>query len=451
MIRHVMTILIVVLLVWLIVPNFAGDKDSGFPNRPIQIVVPYLAGGGTDTFARIIQKSLVQRDTLGVPVIIINQDGGSATIGSRLVKNSTPDGYRLLCHHEGIIATRLAGVVPYGPEAFRPIAQTGSIVLLMVVRADSKFRNLNDLLHAAQENPNEIRVGANQGSPAYFICKQLLSEFPGADFNFVSASGSKRITYLLGGKLEAGVFSLAEYLSFHSPGNVPPQENILAIGNFGEQRHAAIPGVATSREQGLNTQAENAYYIWAPKETPDDVADTLADAFKQTLADPDVIAELNQRSLDPTFRSGLELTRHLEKRIGAFEKLAVKAETKLPNFPAWTIGIVAALFCLVAIQELRVTKSSDQAATIEFRAGGIADATRLNTMGVACMAILVVYVVALQLRMPFVIVTPIAIFLIGATIAKWSRKSLFTIAQMALLVSLAAQFIFTDLFSVALP
>ena len=122
--------------------------------------------------------------------------------GSRYVKNSPADGYRLLCHHEGIIATKLAGVVDYGVEAFRPVAQTGSIVLLMVVRADSKHKSLVDLLKAAQLNPNEIRVGANQGSPAYFICRQILSEYAGANFNFVSASGAKR--FFLSSRRKAG-------------------------------------------------------------------------------------------------------------------------------------------------------------------------------------------------------------------------------------------------------
>ena len=274
MTKHVLTIIIVGLLIWRVTSALTGSSKVEFPNQPIQIVVPYLAGGGTDTFTRILQKALSERNELDVPIVIVNQDGGSATIGSRLVKDSDPDGYKILCHHEGIIATKLAGVVDYGPEAFRPIAQTGSIVLLMVVRADSPYQSLPDLLKAAQDNPSRIRMGANQGSPAYFICKQLLGEFPGADFNFISAGGSKRFTYLLGRKLDAGIFSLAEYVAFRNDGDVPKSENIIAIANFGEQRHGAIPDVATSKEQGLKTSAENAYYFWAPKGTPDEVAES---------------------------------------------------------------------------------------------------------------------------------------------------------------------------------
>jgi len=445
-VKHIFSLLIVGLMIWQFAPTGANQNGNVYPNKPIQLVVPYLAGGGTDTFARIIQKSLVQQNTLGVPVVIMNQDGGSATIGSRSVKNSKPDGYRLLCHHEGIMATKLAGVVPYGAEAFRPIAQTGSIVLLLVVRADSEFNGLEDLLSAAQKNPNEIRIGANQGSPAYFICKQLLAEYPGADFNFISASGSKRYSYLLGDKLEAGIFSLAEYKSFRQSEDAPLSDNIRAIANFSKQRHAAIPDVQTSTEQNFKTQAENAYYIWAPKETPDEIADLLAGAFKKTLADPDVLTDLEKLSLDPTFRSGNELEEHLAQRVAAFEKLAVTADAELPNFAAWTIGIVAILFGLVIVQSFRESSEVDDDPMF-----ANAKDSKFNEVGLASLAILIGYVIALQFTCPFVVATPISIFVIGATIAKWNRQKLFAIAQMALFVSLSIQLVFTKIFTVALP
>ena len=183
-VQGVLFLALLLLTVWSLNNKISSTPSNQYPKKPIQIVVPYLAGGGTDTFARILQKSLNLKGALGEEFVVTNKDGGSATIGSRQVKDAPPDGYQLLCHHEGIIATKLAGVVDYGPEAFRPIAQTGSIVLLMVVRADSKYRNLTDLLREAQKNPNTIRVGANQGSPAYFICEQLSRRIPGSRIQF---------------------------------------------------------------------------------------------------------------------------------------------------------------------------------------------------------------------------------------------------------------------------
>ncbi len=431
---------------WRLISAISTDQPTQFPQKPIQIVVPYLAGGGTDTFARILQKSLNREDSLGEEFVVTNKDGGSATIGSRQVKDAPPDGYQLLCHHEGIIATQLAGVVDYGPEAFRPIAQTGSIVLLMVVRADSEYRNLNDLLQAAQKNPNSIRVGANQGSPAYFICKQLLGEYPGADFNFISAGGAKRYTYLLGGKLEAGIFSLAEYVSFRNSNDTPATDNILAIGNFGDKRHPTIPEVATSTEQNLKTRAENAYYIWAPKDTPDHIADILARTFQDTLQSPEVNQELKKLSIDPTFRSGEDLRKHLAVRVEAFQRLSVDAKTELPNFPLWIIGIVAILLITVLVFDSKISVASEAPAP-----SNKLHLKRASLLGATCLAILIAYVAALQFKIPFGIATPLSIFLMGLSISKAKRKQLLILGIIGLSFSLTLEIVFTQLFSVALP
>lgn len=439
-VQGIVFLALLLITAWRLISTISTDPSSQFPQKPIQIVVPYLAGGGTDTFARILQKSLNREGSLGQEFVVTNKDGGSATIGSRQVKDAPPDGYQLLCHHEGIIATQLAGVVDYGPEAFRPIAQAGSIVLLMVVRADSEYRNLNDLLQAAQENPNTIRVGANQGSPAYFICKQLLGEFSGADFNFISAGGAKRYTYLLGGKLEAGIFSLAEYVSFRNSNDTPPADNILAIGNFGDKRHPSIPDVATSTEQNLKTRAENAYYIWAPKDTPDHIAEILARTFYETLQSPEVNRELQKLSIDPTFRSGEDLRNHLDVRVEAFQKLSVDAKTELPNFPLWIIGIVAVLLAAVLVL---TTEASTASNSLHVKEASI--------LGATCLAILITYVAALQFKIPFGIATPLTIFLMGWFISKTKQKQWLALGIIGLGFSLTLEIVFTQLFSVALP
>ena len=439
-------LVLLLITAWRLISAISTDQLTQFPQKPIQIVVPYLAGGGTDTFARILQKSLNREGSLGEEFVVTNKDGGSATIGSRQVKDAPPDGYQLLCHHEGIIATQLAGVVDYGPEAFRPIAQTGSIVLLMVVRADSEYRNLNDLLEAAQKNPNSIRVGANQGSPAYFICKQLLGEYPGADFNFISAGGAKRYTYLLGGKLEAGIFSLAEYVSFRNSNDTPATDNILAIGNFGDKRHPTIPEVATSTEQNLKTRAENAYYIWAPKDTPDHIADILARTFQDTLQSPEVNQELKKLSIDPTFRSGDDLRKHLAVRVEAFQRLSVDAKTELPNFPVWIIGIVAILLITVLVFDFKTSVAAETPPPLNKL-----HLKQASILGATCLAILIAYVATLQLKIPFGIATPLSIFLMGLSISKAKRKQLLILGIIGLGFSLTLEIVFTQLFSVALP
>ena len=105
---HVASCAAIVFLVGWWAMRVGAANGNPYPNRPIQVVVPYAAGGGSDTFVRILSRGIVQNNRLPVPLVIINQDGGIGTIGSREVKDSDPDGYKILCHHNAIItqATR---------------------------------------------------------------------------------------------------------------------------------------------------------------------------------------------------------------------------------------------------------------------------------------------------------------------------------------------------------
>ena len=131
----------------------------------------------------MLGKTIAEESYLPQPLVVINQPGGRGTIGSRFVKDARPDGYRILCHHESIITAQLSGAVTFGPESFVPIAQTGSIPLLVVVRGDSPHRTIVDLLEAAKQTPQTIRFGANLGSPAHFTAMKLEAAYPGARFN----------------------------------------------------------------------------------------------------------------------------------------------------------------------------------------------------------------------------------------------------------------------------
>ena len=143
---------------------------------------------------------------------------------------------------------------------------------------------------------------------------------------------------------------------------------------------------------------------------------------------------------------------HLSKRVDAFEKLAVKADAELPDFAAWTIGIVGLLFGFVLIESFREKNQSPEVASHAVSdALGENTLPRFNAVGAGCLIILLGYVGLLQFGVPFVIATSLGVFLVGATIAKWNSKRLFTLAQIALLFSLSLELIFTKVFTVALP
>ncbi|NNM31292.1 MAG: tripartite tricarboxylate transporter substrate binding protein, partial [Akkermansiaceae bacterium] len=355
MLRAIVILLIAALLAWRITEAVSSaDRGDAYPSRPVHVVVPYTAGGGTDTFARIIQGAIAGQNLLPQPLVIQNQPGGSGTIGSRYVKNAPPDGYKILCHHESIITANVSGTVAFGPGAFAPIAQTGNIVLLILVRGDAPYQSVTDLLEHARKAPGTINFGANVGSPGHFTGMQLEEAHPGARLNFItSGGGQKRFTQLIGGHLQAGIFSLAEYRAFRAANDTPPDRNIRALAILEPERHPELPDVPTCREAGLDVTSSNAFYWWAPKDTPPDVVDLLATALERAMASEAVRADLAKLAIGPVFRRGADLRSHLDERVAIISQLDVRSETQLPDFPLITALIVAALLLVVAADSLR--------------------------------------------------------------------------------------------------
>ena len=435
----VSTILICLLLFWRL-SSLGGNGSTAFPNHPIQVVVPYAAGGGTDTFARIIQKSIASRGVLPQPMVIINQPGGGATIGSRFVLGSRPDGYRILCHHDSVLTAQLSGTVKFGPDDFSPIAQTGNLTTLVVVREDSAFNNLTDLLDEAEANPKSIRFGADVGSPAYFNAKVIERSRPGAEVNYISSGGGqKRFTQLLGGHLEAAIFSIGEYSAYRASDGTPPDQNIKAIAVLDGRRSDILPNVPTAAEQDIPIYSGNAYYFWAPKGTPQPVIDQLAEVFENTLKDPEVIAGLELQSVGLDFRKGKELLEYLVQKKGELGDFKTEASPDLPNFPAWVIGIVAGLGILVLIGKLRKPDDYESRSSTS------------RSIALVSAGIMLGYIACLQFGLPYGLVTAPALFLLGATLSEWQRPRMVSIVQMALLFALGSEYIFTTVFSVPLP
>ncbi len=428
---------------WLVraISNVRGGDD--FPNRPITIVVPYAVGGGSDTFVRKLQIGIVEDDLLPQPLVVRNQPGGSGTIGSRAVKNARPDGYTLLCHHNAIIATKLSGVVGYGPEAFEPIALTGELTMVVLVREDSPFAGPNGLdamLREAARRPREITFGANKGSPAYLTTLQLEKQVPGAEFSIVSADGgADRNTKILGGHLDAGIFSLSEYLDFRRPDDTPASRNIRAVAVLSPERHESIPDVPTSVEQGIPVLLSNANYWWAPKGTPRPVVNYLADVLEQAMRNEMVREELQRLRVDLTYMRGEPFLARLAETIARFEAVVAAKETRLPNFPLWTGILVAVLLGFVLMER-------------ESRVSAAKTWTPRPKLAAACFLGLTGYVALLWLGwLPFAILSSAMVFAVGGLISGWRAKFRLNLAKLALLTGFGAEFVFTKVFAVTLP
>ena len=442
-------ILILILASWWFQQENVGDSSLAYPNRPIRVIVPYAAGGGSDTFVRIMEQGLQAAKGLTEPIVIINQAGGIGTIGSREVKNAPPDGYKILCHHNAIITAKLAGTVDYGPEAFEPIALTGEMSMVVLVRADSRIENLRQLLEAAQAQPKSIRFAANKGAPAYFSALQLERCVPGAELTIVSSGGgADRYSKIIGGHLDAGIFSLSEYLDFRGVTGTPPERDIRAIAVLSPQRHESIPEIPTASELGIPVVLRNANYWWAPKGTPREVLTSLASALEVAMQQPKVLEELNRLRLDPTFATGEPLRQKLDSTVKGFEAVAESKAVSLPPFTLY-VGLILVFLLICSFAD---SHWSGQQSLVEKENSGSELVASHYGLAVGAFLLLMLYVSALQMAwMPLALAASCLVFALGSAMSRHTPCSKIVLLELALLTGFGIQFVFTELFAIALP
>ena len=450
LIWHVTVISAITALIgWQLVRSQSGKTAKGYPDRPIHVVVPYDAGGGSDTFVRILQMGISEDQLVDQPLVIINQPGGTGTIGSREVKNAEPDGYKILCHHNAIITAKLSETVDYRPEAFEAIAMTGEMSMVILVRDDSPIRNIIDLLKAAKDNPNTIRFGANKGAPAYFTTLQLQKGLPGAEFTIVSAGGgADRYSKILGGHLEAGIFSLSEYLDFRGVEGTPADQNIRAIALLSNERHESIPDVPTTVELDVPVVLTNANYWWAPKGTPRAILDFWADVLGDAMNNPTVLTELARLRMDPTFDRDATFQKRLNETVSQFNAVAEQKQSTLPDFTLY-VGILVILFFIWSLIDSRLHRDTSQPTPLPI-AGQ--DFKKRPDIAVICFVMLCGYVLLLTSGwLPFAIASAAMVALIGGQMMRGAPARWAILLELALLTGMGTQFVFSEIFITPLP
>ena len=334
------------------------DGDIAYPAKPIKIIVPFGAGGGTDTFARTLQKTIEDRSLLPQPIVIINVPGASGTLGSRRALNARPDGYTLLCLHEAILTAKFSGKVNYGPEMFDPIAGTGASPLVICVGAQSPYESLHDLMQAAADSPESIVFSASIGAPSQYAGLFLEKEMPGARFRYTqTGGGAKRFAAIKGGHVDVSAFSLAEYSQFRSAG-------LRALAICSQKRHEFAPDVPTAVEQGFDCISENMQFWWAPKGTDKARIAIFAEAVSRAMKDPEVIERLRAACTDPDFLNSKEVQEDMKIREARLASVSMREVLDLPNFPL-IIGIAITLLGLAAVFQSDFGKSSSVPTPVE--------------------------------------------------------------------------------------
>ncbi len=305
-----------------------------FPEKPVVVIVPFAAGGGSDVFVRIIQKAIREGELSPKPFIVRNVGGAGGTMGSRQARDATPDGYTIMCLHDGIYTAQHYGNADWGPEDFEPIAATGRAGVVIAVAESSPHETLSALMDVVAAGPYEVVFGTNLGAPSHYSALFLQHGREGARFRFTqSGGGAKRLGQLKGGHIDVTSFSVSEYVQFREAG-------IRALAVLSEERVSALPELPTAREQGVEAIHSLMQFWWAPKGTPPDRVHYFADLLRRAMETDETQARLAQLHIEPVFHTGTELVAAIDERRAHLEGIAIEKPPPLPPLHWIVLGMV---------------------------------------------------------------------------------------------------------------
>ena len=300
----------------------AGDAAEVFPTRPIRLIVPYPAGGGTDIVGRVLGQKL--HDRMHQPVVIDNRGGAGGTIGTAVVAKSAPDGYTLLLVPTShVINPSIYAKLPYDTERdFAPITMVASAAILMAVQPSVPANTVRAFIEAAKARPQTLANYGSAGTGTVFhLTGELFKQLTGLQLQHVPyRGGAPTITALLAGEIPLAFETMLALQPHVRAGT------LRALAVTSPRRSAIMPDIPTTAEAGFPALvADNSYALFAPAGTPALILARLHDATIAALALPEVHDQLREQGAEVVGNSPAELSAYVTAEIPKWAALARQA------------------------------------------------------------------------------------------------------------------------------
>jgi tripartite-type tricarboxylate transporter receptor subunit TctC len=275
-----------------------------------RIVLPFNAGGGTDSYVRMLAEEMTKR---GIRVIVENKPGGSGIIAADQVARAKPDGQTMLMSFVGILGTNtvLFNKLPYDPKKdFASVSQIAYQPTIIVGRSSLPYSNIKEMVEYAKANPGQI----NRGSPGMAILSNLapimFEKSLGISTNHIPFNGdAQAIQAMLSDSIDIYGTSITSSLPHIKSGK------FRVLGVMDTERLSQVPDAPTFKEQGFDFQAPLRYYLSVPGGTPKETIDNLNKAVNAVIADPAFVARARGIGMEPRGGSPEDMDKFLQSEI----------------------------------------------------------------------------------------------------------------------------------------
>lgn len=298
---------------------------AGFPDKPVNLVVAFAAGGPTDTIVRALQEKLGEK--LGAPAVVQNKPGSGGLVGAEFVAKSKPDGYTVLVlslsHllRQAIDAKMSVDIL----RDFEPITSYVSQPLVLVVKGDSRYKTLEDLVDFGLKNPGKLNFGsAGIGSTGHFSGELFKLATKVKQKHVPFAGDAPTITALMGGHID--------FLTTGTPAVVGKvaSGDLRLLATWEESRIPELKEVPTFKEKGY---PDALMYSWfgfvVPTGTPKEVVAKLDAGMRSAIKDPSVQATIKKLGFNEIYRPPADFAKFIKSELDRFAKIAKEEGIKV--------------------------------------------------------------------------------------------------------------------------
>lgn len=313
--------------VGLFVAVMCGVGAAGFgnaqtyPAKPIRIIVPGPAGGGTDIMTRIVAEGLVKQ--YGQAVVVDNRGGGAGMIGTEMAAKSAPDGYTLLMAYAGVLTVNpaLFKTMAYDPiKDFTPVAMVAHVPAVLVVHPSLPVHSVADLIKLAKAKPRALNYASSGNGTSGHLCLELLKQMGGVDIVHIPyKGGAPAMADVLGGHVPVICNNLVEVLPHVNAGRL----RALAISAL--RRSSLLPKLPTVAESYPGFEADTWFGIVAPAGTPPAIVEKLNDTVRQIKHSPQVKERLAQMGADAIDYTPAEFAAMIKREMEKWGKVVRRA------------------------------------------------------------------------------------------------------------------------------
>ena len=312
------TVAAVAVLCSLTFGSFAADDNAG---KPMQLIVPYGAGGLTDIAARLVAERMGK--ILGNKMLVVNKPGAGTSIASGLVARSAPDGHTMLINMTGgaVVTPMIMPNITYKMTDLKPIGKMMSAVYLVLASKDLPVNTLPELVEYAKRNPGKLAFGSPGIGTVNHLAMEQLNAQNKLDMQHIPYTSELQVVNaMLGGHIQAGAVTVPFSLKYIQANQVK------ALAVLAKSRDPLLPAVSTSAEQGMPDLMASIYNVlFVPAKTPAPVVKRLEEALSEALKEPELVGRLGKMRFKIDFLSSADTETFLASEVEKWSAVVRRA------------------------------------------------------------------------------------------------------------------------------